>query len=74
MLSPFQRVEAVSLPISFAECITLAQQMHMARWEMRPLCPKCYFMLLYNASTVDVAAEYTVNIFSKRKMGFFCSV
>lgn len=37
------------------------------------LCLKYYFILLYKASTTDLAAEYIVNIFSKSEMGFFSS-
>lgn len=75
MLSAFQRAEAVPLSPSlpFAECIRLAKQMDLVRWEMQPL-PKYYFILLCNASTTDLAAEYVVNIFSKSKMGFFISI
>lgn len=47
--------------------------MDLVRWEMQPL-PKYYFILLCNASTTDLAAEYVVNIFSKSKMGFFISI
>lgn len=47
--------------------------MDLVRWEMQPL-PKYYFILLCNASTTDLAAEYLVNIFSKSKMGFFISI
>lgn len=38
MFSVFQRAEAASISLPFAECIRLAKKMDMARWEMQPLC------------------------------------